>query len=170
MMCTQLILGSTRLRQDRRSLTSSLTAASHEQIILDVAAFRPSTVRVLSTSRGVISLFRWLLATSSAIFSQNLKSQIPTNTQTTKTTMTRYLFLASLLFLAPLLSTAQLEETKPCIDFSNPLAVASAAKTTSSCKNNGCGGGCCRYHTAFLTCDTKNNFPHQACICNDLTV
>jgi hypothetical protein len=85
--------------------------------------------------------------------------------------MTRYLFLASLLFLAPLLSTAQLEENKPCMDFTDPLAVASAAKpdTSSECTNNQCGGGCCRYHTAFLTCDEDNDFPHQQCICNGLT-
>jgi hypothetical protein len=85
--------------------------------------------------------------------------------------MTRYLFLASLLFLAPLLSTAQLEEKRPCIAFDSPQAVASKDEpgTTSECKTNQCSGGCCRFHTAFLTCDKDNDFPHQACICNGIT-
>jgi hypothetical protein len=63
----------------------------------------------------------------------------------------------------------KIEESKDCIPFDDPRAVESAEITEGSCQHNLCDGGCCRYHTQFLTCDKKNDFSHQECICNNLT-
>lgn len=60
-------------------------------------------------------------------------------------------------------------ETKPCMEFSSPEVTGPASSTMGSCQNNACDDGCCRYHTAFLTCDQENDYTHQACICNDIT-
>jgi hypothetical protein len=62
-----------------------------------------------------------------------------------------------------------LEETKECIPYDDSRAVDSAEKTEGDCQHNICDGGCCRYHSQFLTCDQKNDFSHQECICNNLT-
>ena len=62
-----------------------------------------------------------------------------------------------------------LEEKKPCMSWDDDRVTRSAALTSSSCKTNSCAEGCCRYHTAFLTCDDDDDFPHQPCVCNDIT-
>jgi hypothetical protein len=62
-----------------------------------------------------------------------------------------------------------LMESHQCYPQTDSLAIASAAKTQGACKDFYCPRGCCRYHTAFLTCDIDNNFVQQPCICNELT-
>jgi hypothetical protein len=51
----------------------------------------------------------------------------------------------------------------------NAQVVSSASRTIGGCKTNTCDNGCCRLHTAFLTCDTKNTFKQLDCICNERT-
>ena len=62
-------------------------------------------------------------------------------------------------------------EDHQCMDRYRPdvIAAANGAETTQGCEANECGGGCCRYYTYFLTCDTDNSYPHQPCVCNDIT-
>jgi hypothetical protein len=65
-----------------------------------------------------------------------------------------------------------LEETHRCVEWTNPNIQGSIDRTTDSeCAINGCRseGSCCRYHTAFLTCDTDNTYAHQPCVCNEWT-
>jgi hypothetical protein len=60
-------------------------------------------------------------------------------------------------------------EIHPCKPFDLPLVQESASRTIASCKTNICDDGCCRYHTAFLPCDTRNTFKYLSCVCNDRT-
>ena len=57
-------------------------------------------------------------------------------------------------------------EPSQCKDWNDPLVQLSASRTVGSCKENKCDNGCCRYHTAFLTCDTKNAYTHLSCACD----
>jgi hypothetical protein len=60
-------------------------------------------------------------------------------------------------------------EPFPCKLFTDALVQSSAGRTVGSCETNTCDG-CCRYHTAFLTCDTGNIYPQLTCVCNDRTI
>jgi hypothetical protein len=59
-------------------------------------------------------------------------------------------------------------EPRQCLPFDDQTVQVSAAKTVGQCKTNLCAG-CCRFHTAFLTCDTSNIYRQQQCVCNDRT-
>jgi hypothetical protein len=61
---------------------------------------------------------------------------------------------------------SMLVEKQQCMAPTHPLVIDSQSRTSGSCQALSCGGGCCRYHTAFLICDTKNLYPHQPCVCN----
>jgi hypothetical protein len=80
-----------------------------------------------------------------------------------------FLLLLVIAILTAVAQSSDIEENHECYPFDDARGQTSAAKTQGSCKNNICNDGCCRYHTAFLTCDTKNDYPHQPCICNELT-
>jgi hypothetical protein len=62
-----------------------------------------------------------------------------------------------------------LQETNPCIPFNSDMtARASLSLSDDACRANECSGGCCRvYH--WLICDTANEMPNLACICNENT-
>jgi hypothetical protein len=74
-----------------------------------------------------------------------------------------------LISITLLFSGECIEEDRLCMESNSTAAIASAALTTGSCKTFDCPSGCCRYHTAFLTCDEEDEFSHQACVCNDST-
>ena len=62
-----------------------------------------------------------------------------------------------------------LEETQPCIPFNGDISSrASLSLTDSVCTTNECSGGCCRVYN-WLICDTTNQMPTLACVCNENT-
>jgi hypothetical protein len=98
----------------------------------------------------------------------------------------QHLLVHFLLFLAPMVvaqtdglqdkaesqgaggNGSELIEPRQCLSFDDASVKLSAAKTVGQCKTNSCSG-CCRFHTAFLTCDTKNTYRRQQCVCNERT-
>jgi hypothetical protein len=61
-------------------------------------------------------------------------------------------------------------EPSDCVLFdSNPQVKESTSRTIGGCMDNTCDDGCCRFHPAFLTCDTRNVFRTLDCICNERT-
>jgi hypothetical protein len=87
-------------------------------------------------------------------------------------TLTATLLMLVIMTSSPLVVHGQnaVTERRPCLDASSGIVQQSRQRTTDdSCASLSCPGGCCRYHTAFLTCDESNSFPHQQCVCNENT-
>jgi hypothetical protein len=59
-------------------------------------------------------------------------------------------------------------EPSNCQSFDSPVVAQAASRTIGGCAPNTCDG-CCRYHSAFLTCDTTNTFKQLDCVCNGRT-
>ena len=87
----------------------------------------------------------------------------------------KFLNLSSLLLFAtlhaPFVTAELIERQNFCLDWNNPAVQDVATRTPDSCKTGVCGGesSCCRFHQAFMKCDTKNEHTTLACICNENT-
>ena len=62
-----------------------------------------------------------------------------------------------------------LVENHDCQAFSTISShIMDHVNTPGECKDNSCGGGCCRVFN-WLACDTSNGFAHLPCVCNENT-
>lgn len=65
-----------------------------------------------------------------------------------------------------------LAERRQCVPFTDvSLSVKNSANIAPACIANGCAGetSCCRVLVDSLVCDTNNDFPFFACVCNEFT-
>jgi len=62
-----------------------------------------------------------------------------------------------------------LAELGRCIDFDLVFpSILNSEMTDASCRENQCSGGCCRIYL-HLICDSNNQYPELACVCNSET-
>ena len=67
------------------------------------------------------------------------------------------------------ISKCGIKEKHPCDEFDSVSSIRKDhVMSDSCCKTNTCSDGCCRNYS-YLVHDTKNNYPHLACICNERT-